>query len=642
MNTSTRNGAFLPPIRLSSHLSVILVFISSVLSCGDPLVQSRAVDRIAPIVLLDRMKLRSVTRQSFSAGDRLGLSAERGVGIDATSTRMADTNVAVVDGAGVLFARAPGTSWLSWQSSDSRDSALVTVGGNQRLDAPVQAYELPAPPRQIDVRYPTSRTRGGPAQKTWRVEKGGDLQAALNAAQPGDEVVLAAGAQFTGNFVLPNKQGASSDWIIVRADAMGVGAGTRMSPTVAETEASIVTPNQNPAVKTGPGAHKWRLVGFQIAHAQGAIYNYGIVVLGNGFESNSAEQPSDIVLDRMYIHGSPTDGTSRCVAFNGRNLAVIDSWLSECHARGQDAQGVAGWGGGGPFLIENNHIEASGEIVLFGGADPRVTNVSPSDITIRRNHLYRPLSWAGQWSVKNIFELKHGKRVLFEGNVLENNWADGQTGFAILFQTLADDNTSWAWTTVQDVTVRNNIIKNTTGGANLLSRVAYNDGRLPTNPTSRILFINNLFENVGHDPRTGAPGRIFQLLGDLQDISLVNNSVTLNGTAAQAVGFDGAPTIRTTIVNNVFPATEYGIFGSGLGSGVAAINAFAPGGIVTGNVLPNANANAYPGGNYFPTLSSIVWASDYSLAARNPFFTGALGLVGIIGQTLGVATAGVE
>src|SRR5688500_17676120 len=42
-----------------------------------------------------------------------------------------------------------------------------------------------------------------------RVPAGGDLQAALNEAQPGDEILLAAGATFVGNFVLPFKEGAA-------------------------------------------------------------------------------------------------------------------------------------------------------------------------------------------------------------------------------------------------------------------------------------------------------------------------------------------------------------------------------------------------------------------------------------------------
>lgn len=46
----------------------------------------------------------------------------------------------------------------------------------------------------------------------------------------------------------------------------------------------------------------------------------------------------------------------------------------------------------------------------------------------------KPPEWKGARSVKNLFELKHAKRVLVEGNVFENNWADGQTGMAIVLK----------------------------------------------------------------------------------------------------------------------------------------------------------------------------------------------------------------
>ncbi|HEV3468234.1 MAG TPA: hypothetical protein VG148_02860, partial [Pyrinomonadaceae bacterium] len=50
---------------------------------------------------------------------------------------------------------------------------------------------------------------------TINVPAGGDLQAALDRAQPGDEVVLEAGASFVGNFTLPAKAGAA--FITVRS-----------------------------------------------------------------------------------------------------------------------------------------------------------------------------------------------------------------------------------------------------------------------------------------------------------------------------------------------------------------------------------------------------------------------------------------
>ena len=60
---------------------------------------------------------------------------------------------------------------------------------------------------------------------------GDDLQAALNKAQPGDEIVLQAGSTYTGNFILPVREG-SGKWITIRTSNMAglPKEGMRVSP----------------------------------------------------------------------------------------------------------------------------------------------------------------------------------------------------------------------------------------------------------------------------------------------------------------------------------------------------------------------------------------------------------------------------
>lgn len=592
-----------------------LVMTLGVASCGDPTIAPQPVTPVEPPVtpttpttptvpttptsnvLLDVGALRDIGLQRLIPGDQIPvtLDANSDVSVVESEVALRDTSVVSLDSAGVLHAHSVGKAWIVWPWGDSNDSAQVTVTTGQLQ----QPYTAPAGPlKTVDVRYPTRRTRGAGAAKSWRVGPGEDLQAAINAALPGDEIVLAQGATFTGNYILPTKStSTTAEWIVVRAEVLTSGTGTRADPLLMVGGPKIITPNQDPAIRTANGARRWRLVGFEVAHAPQALFNYGIVVLGRGDETSLAQLPAEIVLDRMYVHGSTTDGTSRCVAFNGRSLAVVDSWLSECHAKGSDAQGIGGWGGTGPFLIENNRIEASGQAIMFGGADPSIADLSPSDIIIRRNYLFKPLSWArGKWSVKATFELKHAKRVIFESNVLENHWIDAQVGFPILFQTVSQYNKA-PWSVVQDVLVQNNLIINATSGANLLSRI----NQVPVSVTSRVAFLNNVFRDVGKDPITGEEGRVLQLLGDVQDITFMNNTSTLStGRAMQAVMFDGPPGQRTTIADNVFPASSYGIFGSNKGTGNVALQYYAPGGVITGNILPGQGANSYPTGNYFP------------------------------------------
>ncbi|MBC8087633.1 MAG: hypothetical protein H7Z40_10225, partial [Phycisphaerae bacterium] len=217
-----------------------------------------------------------------------------------------------------------------------------------------------------------------------------------------------------------------------------------------------------------------------------------------------------------------------------------------------------------------------------------------------------------------------------------------QVGFAILFQTVSQNNQA-PWTTIDDIMVRNNLIKNSTQGANLLDRF----NSVPTNGTRRVAFVNNVFQDVGRDPNTGQKGAVFQLLGAVQDIAMVNNTATASwGDVAKAVYFDGPAGLRTVIVNNVFPVTAYGIGGSGTGVGTATLAKFAPGAVVAGNVLPLQASKNYPASNFFPVAGAPVLfvnaaGGNFSLTSANSFYSGALGLVGVNGANMSAQTAGV-
>ena len=229
---------------------------------------------------------------------------------------------------------------------------------------------------------------------TVTVAAGGNLQAALNAAAPGDVILLAEGAEFVGNFVLPLKAGQG--FITVRSSAADVllpPDGVRVGPQHAPLLARLRSPNTSPALRTAAGAHHWRLQYLEFA---GNLNGYGdILVLGDGSSAQNtlASVPHDLLLDHLYVHGDPWRGQKRCIALNAAVVTIRDSYVADCKTVGQDTQAIGGWNGPGPYTIENNYLEAAGEVVMFGGADPSIAGLVPDGIVIRHNYLSRPMSW---------------------------------------------------------------------------------------------------------------------------------------------------------------------------------------------------------------------------------------------------------
>ncbi len=455
------------------------------------------------------------------------------------------------------------------------------------------------------------------------VPAGGNLQAALDSARSGDTIVLQAGAIFTGNFILPTKTGG--DWNIIRTSNLaGISTeGTRVFASQAGAMPKIVTANAAPALATAAGAHHYRLVGLEIGIAAGVATNYGIVCLGDSSQNSLALVPHDIVIDRCFIHGNATGDVSRGVALNSASSAVIDSNISSCHGLGFDTQAIAGWNGPGPFKIVNNFLEAAGENVMFGGADPHVPNLVPSDIEFRRNHCSKPLSWnpadlsyAGiHWSVKNLFELKNAQRVLVDGNVFEHCWVDGQTGFIIVLTPRNQDGTA-PWSVVQDVTFTNNIARHAAAGVQFLGH----DNLHPSQQEQRIKIKNNLFHDIGGTV-WGGNGRLFQLVDGTADVHIDHNTAIQTSNIVSA---DGTPDTGFVFTNNITPHNDYGIMGSGHSIGNDSLSYYFPGCYFSKNVLIAGPASVYPSGNFFPSsINEVhfvdVLSDNYRLTTSSPY-----------------------
>lgn len=495
---------------------------------------------------------------------------------------------------------------------------VVLIAGSRYYTARTQSSGEPELPRVfLSTSHPVL------AGAVINVPAGGNFQTALDNAQPGDTIVLQAGAVFTGNFMLRAKTG--SEWIVIRTSNLaGISAeGTRVSASQAGAMPKIVSPNTLPALATAAGAHHYRLVGLEIGIAQSVGINYGIVTLGDGSHSSLALVPHNLVIDRCYIHGNPTGDVSRGVALNSASTAIIDSNISGCHGVGFDTQAIAGWGGPGPFKIVNNFLEGAGENVMFGGADPRIPDLVPSDIEFRRNHCYKPLSWnpsdpsyAGiHWSVKNLFELKNAQRVLIDGNLFEHCWVDGQTGFIIVLTPRNQEGTA-PWSVVQDVTFTNNIGRHAAAGIQFLGQ----DDIHPSQRQRRIKIANNLFYDIG-GTEWGANGRLFQLVGGTDDVHIDHNTALHTSNIVSA---DGSAHNGFVFTNNITRHNDYGVIGSGRSIGNDSLNYYFPGCSFTRNVLIAGPGHVYPPGNFFPAALSDIQFVDsanhnYRLSPLSPY-----------------------
>jgi cellulose synthase/poly-beta-1,6-N-acetylglucosamine synthase-like glycosyltransferase len=478
--------------------------------------------------------------------------------------------------------------------------------------ASAHAQSAPESPRAL-VDVPKLETTG----RTMRVAADGDLQKVLDEARPGDRIELTPRATYQGPFHLKAKDG--DGWIVITSPGALPKPGRHVAPAEAAAMPKLVSSGDF-VVATDAGAHHYRFVGIEFAPKAGSFVT-SLVQIGDK-EAAANALPHHIIIDRCYLHGDPKLGARRGVALNGSHLAVVDSYFSDFKEVGADSQAVSGWNGPGPIKIANNYLEAAGENIMFGGADPAIRDLVPSDIEIVRNHLSKPLRWRKgdpsfegvEWAVKNLFELKNARRVLVNGNLLEYNWPHAQNGFAILF-TVRNQDGGAPWSTIEDVTFANNLVRHVAAGINMLGR----DDNNQSQQAKRIAVRNNLFLDVGG---TWGSGRLFQMLDGVSGVTIEHNTALQTG--GLLFGGDHAPHEGFVFQNNLVMLKENGVLGSSAGDGLDTLKRYFPGAVFRRNVLIGGIAGRYPQDNFFPASLADAGVSvpsdgDVRVALVRPF-----------------------
>jgi len=452
-------------------------------------------------------------------------------------------------------------------------------------------------PAELPREYAKSSLKDTPAGgKTWLVSSGQSLEQTLASASCGDIIQLQAGATFSGNFVIADKNCDDSHWIIIRTsspDSSLPPENTRLTPCYAGVSSLPGRPRLNCAssanvlakiefngkggsgpILFSPGANHYRLIGLEVTRAVSPACVYNLIQF---------DGPADhVVFDRLWVHGTSQDETVRGVLLGGsRYVAIVDSFFTDFHCVARsgscsDAQAIAGGLGDGPmgpYRIVNNFLESAGENIMFGGG--AATN-TPQDIEILHNHLFKPLTWMkGQagyvggtsgnpFIVKNLLELKNAQRVLVDGNIMENSWGGfSQVGFAIVLTPKNPGRTSpCPICQVTDVTIRYDSISHVGAG----------------------LQIANALSDYGGAPLDGERYSIHDIVID--DIDGVK--YTGPSEFAQVSVSAGAPVLQNVTINHVtaFPSSRMFIIGD-----MAAISTQMKNFVFTNSIV---NAGTYP------------------------------------------------
>jgi hypothetical protein len=404
-----------------------------------------------------------------------------------------------------------------------------------------------------------------------------------------------------------------------------------------------------------PGANHYRLIGLEVTRAASPATVYNLIQF-NG--------PADhLVFDRLWIHGTAQDETVRGVMLGpSRYVAVVDSFFTDLHCVARtgsctDAQAIAGGLGDnpmGPYKIVNNFLEAAGENILFGGGRATMT---PKDIEIRRNHMFKPLTWMrGQagyvggadgnpFIVKNLIELKNAQRVLLDSNIMEDSWGGfSQVGFAILLtpknQAGSNGTNLCPSCQVTDVTIRYDSISHVGAGMQIGNGLSANGGIALAGERYSI---HDVIVDDMDGTKYGGPSEFAQI--SVGPSAALLQNVTINHVTAfpsnrlfiigDLVGLNSQMK-NFVFTNNIVNAGPYPVWSTGGGAANCAFHnsplttfdaCFSGYTFAANAIIASPPTAKWPAKNFFPASAAAVRfvnynggnGGDYHLQSSSPY-----------------------
>ena len=390
-----------------------------------------------------------------------------------------------------------------------------------------------------------------PPSVVW-VETEADLDAALTAAQPGDVLSLSCDLVYSRYFTLAQS-------VVLEADSLPPGRMTR-DPKLPTFLAGLKVAANNATLR-----------GIEIRHTD-PLTNICIV---------SGE---NVTLDRVRMLGDPVLGAKRGMSGDAVNLVVSQCYIDDCFGThpGPDTQAILITETPGPVLIEDCYLCAGSETIMIGGDDPASEATMPSHITIRGCTITANPKWQAEMvNVKSRLELKNARNVVVEDCIIEQCWGGhGQDGY-LLALTVRNQYGTAPFSTIQDVSIRRNTFSHGAGAITILG----NDDNYESTPMANVEIVDNVFEDLNPTTYSGSVKMILVGRGP-KATTIARNHFTGDGHTSTLYFHSPTPMCEDfNVVENTWPETNYGIFGSDTPSGISAWDYNVASGSCEGNVV---------------------------------------------------------
>ncbi len=362
--------------------------------------------------------------------------------------------------------------------------------------------------------------------KTKTVTTSAELTAAL---LEGGEIWLQADTTFSGAFAV-SKSGTKI--VGNRATLVGVAA---------------------PALRIRPG-----VVDVDIAQLS-ATSNYPGAVIECGQngpgQTTVAQQPARITFREITI---PTHRGKRGFELNCSatilGSTVLDLWSTAL----ADSQAINVSNTCGPVTVIGGTFVAGSENIMVGGDTLKITDCPErvaADLLFDEITLTKPEEWRTDGvnrGVKNLYELKAGKRVKLRNAKLSGSWKAAQDGYAIV---ITPRNAQY----IEDVVLEHLTVERVGAGVNLMGI------NLPANdtprPTSKVVLRDSSFSI--NSATYGGRGILALVTNGTQDWTIERVSATFNGNAiiqAESSTPQGPLTMRESQMRT----GRYAIFNNGI------------------------------------------------------------------------------